>query len=71
MESYIPSKNFLPEDFVPALRAMADGNILNIDAKNYHAYQHRQWTIKSYGLFEDELVYVDRLIPEDMRNISA
>ncbi|KAL9702902.1 hypothetical protein quinque_006420 [Culex quinquefasciatus] len=46
-------------------------NILNMDAKNYHAWQHRQWAIKSYGLFEDELVYVDRLISEDMRNNSA
>ena len=29
--------------------------ILAKDEKNYHAWQHRQWAIKNFGLFEGEL----------------
>lgn len=46
-------------------------DILRLDAKNYHAWQHRQWVIKEFGLWERELDYVDRLLTEDLRNNSA
>ena len=46
-------------------------NILQLDAKNYHAWQHRQWVIKEFGLWEKELDYVDKLLTEDLRNNSA
>ena len=34
--------------------------ILNLDAKNYHAWQHRQWAIQTFQLFDNELAYIDR-----------
>lgn len=45
--------------------------VLSQDAKNYHAWQHRQWVIKTFSLFDKELEYVDRLLEEDIRNNSA
>lgn len=48
--------------------------VLCIDAKNYHAWTHRQWVLKSVNndkLWLDEKDYVDELIGEDPRNNSA
>ncbi|CAG2059398.1 unnamed protein product, partial [Timema podura] len=44
---------------------------LNQDAKNYHAWQHRQWVLRKFNLFDNELAYVDTLLEEDIRNNSA
>jgi len=41
------------------------------DAKNYHAWQHRQWVIREFDLWDNELDYVDNLLREDLRNNSA
>lgn len=46
-------------------------DILNQDAKNYHAWQHRQWVIQEYKLWDNELQYVDQLLKEDVRNNSV
>lgn len=52
--------------------------ILNEDAKNYHAWSHRQWLIRCSvanhtceSLWEDELKYVHSLLEDDIRNNSA
>lgn len=46
--------------------------ILEGDAKNYHAWAHRQWTQTTFGISEaDELAFVDRLLLSDVRNNSA
>ncbi|KAG0717485.1 Protein farnesyltransferase/geranylgeranyltransferase type-1 subunit alpha [Chionoecetes opilio] len=45
--------------------------IFSQDAKNYHAWEHRQWALRTFKLFEGELDYVDRLLEEDVRNNSA
>ena len=45
--------------------------VLSQDAKNYHAWQYRQWVIKTFELFKAELEYVERLLEEDIRNNSA
>ena len=41
------------------------------DAKNYHAWGHRQWVLRTFGGWEDELAYVEELLQEDLRNNSA
>uniref|UniRef100_A0A2I2ZSI3 Farnesyltransferase, CAAX box, alpha n=1 Tax=Gorilla gorilla gorilla TaxID=9595 RepID=A0A2I2ZSI3_GORGO len=46
-------------------------NILNQDAKNYHSWQHRQWVIQKFKLWDNELQYVDQLLKEDVRNNSV
>ncbi|NXC91272.1 FNTA geranylgeranyltransferase, partial [Cercotrichas coryphoeus] len=46
-------------------------DILNQDAKNYHAWQHRQWVIQEFKLWDNELDYVDQLLREDVRNNSV
>ena len=43
-------------------------DILNQDAKNYHAWQHRQWVIQDFHFWDNELQYVDQLLKEDVRN---
>ena len=45
--------------------------ILQGDAKNYHAWQHRQWVIREFDLWDNELEYVEKLLKEDLRNNSA
>ena len=45
--------------------------VLDEDAKNYHAWGHRQWVIKTCGLWANELGYVDGLLQDDLRNNSA
>lgn len=45
--------------------------MLSSDAKNYHAWQHRQWVLSTFNLFDNELEYVERLLKEDVRNNSA
>ncbi|CAN7939645.1 unnamed protein product, partial [Ixodes hexagonus] len=46
-------------------------SILQMDAKNYHAWQHRQWSISEFDLWDGELDYVSTLLKEDVRNNSA
>lgn len=43
-------------------------DILNQDAKNYHAWQHRQWVIQDFHFWDNELQYVDQLLKEVVRN---
>jgi len=45
--------------------------VLGLDAKNYHAWQYRQWVITTYSFWDKELDYVHKLLMEDMRNNSA
>ena len=45
--------------------------ILSQDAKNYHAWQHRQWAIRKFNTYAGELAYVEILLEEDIRNNSA
>jgi len=45
--------------------------ILARDAKNYHAWQHRQWALKTFQLWENEMAFVERLLEDDIRNNSA
>ncbi|MBN3271898.1 FNTA geranylgeranyltransferase, partial [Polyodon spathula] len=41
-------------------------DILSQDAKDYHAWQHRQWVIQEYKLWDAELEYIDQLLDEDV-----
>ena len=45
--------------------------VLKEDSKNYHAWQHRQWVVSNYSLWDGELEYVDQLLGQDLRNNSA
>ena len=45
--------------------------ILQDDAKNYHAWQHRQWVIREFDLWDNEIEYVEKLLRDDLRNNSA
>ena len=41
------------------------------DEKNYHAWQHRQWAVKRFGLFDEELKFTEKLLLSDIYNNSA
>jgi protein farnesyltransferase/geranylgeranyltransferase type-1 subunit alpha len=41
------------------------------DSKNYHSWQHRQWVIRTYNLWDQELSFIEQLLNEDLRNNSA
>jgi len=56
--------------------------MLQSDSKNYHAWSYRythckltdwfrQWVVKTFGLWANELQDMERLISEDIRNNSA
>ena len=55
----------------PLLELEFSASILALDAKNYHTWQHRQWVIKEFKLWENELEYVNKLLADDIRNNSA
>ena len=37
------------------------------DQKNYHAWQHRQWVLQAFSLYQGELDFIERLILDDIR----
>jgi protein farnesyltransferase/geranylgeranyltransferase type-1 subunit alpha len=41
------------------------------DAKNYHAWAHRQWLVRTFNLWSLELGVVELLLAADIRNNSA
>ena len=45
--------------------------ILRKDAKNYHAWQHRQAMVSDFNMWDNELAFVSTLLEEDVRNNSA
>jgi protein farnesyltransferase/geranylgeranyltransferase type-1 subunit alpha len=58
-----------PADFDGELEFVS--RVLSEDAKNYHAWGHRQWFMKKFSMWEGELDYLDTLLTEDLRNNSA
>ncbi|ODM88605.1 Protein farnesyltransferase/geranylgeranyltransferase type-1 subunit alpha [Orchesella cincta] len=46
-------------------------DILSYDAKNYHAWQHRQWILSIFKEYAGEMDYVNFLLTDDVRNNSA
>ena len=41
------------------------------DAKNYHAWAHRQWVVRTYNLWQGEYGIIEELLDADVRNNSA
>lgn len=41
------------------------------DAKNYHAWAHRQVVVAAAGDWQAERQYLEKLLQEDVRNNSA
>jgi protein farnesyltransferase/geranylgeranyltransferase type-1 subunit alpha len=41
------------------------------DQKNYHAWAHRQWVLKTFQLWDGEIAFVESLLQRDRRNNSA
>jgi protein farnesyltransferase/geranylgeranyltransferase type-1 subunit alpha len=41
------------------------------DRKNYHAWSHRQWVVKTFNLWDDEINFVKEMLDLDIRNNSA
>lgn len=48
---------------------VADG--LRDEPKNYHAWGYRQWVVRTYGLWDEELAFTEELIEHDPFNNSA
>ena len=44
---------------------------LAADAKNIHAWSHRMWCVRAFGLWAEELAYTEAMIDADVRNNSA
>jgi len=58
-------------DFLGKRELQLTAALLRKDAKNYHAWQHRQWVVSVFGGYNDELEYTTGLINSDVRNNSA
>lgn len=41
------------------------------DSKNYHVWSYRQWLVRHFYLWDQELPYIESLLEEDVRNNSA
>lgn len=46
-------------------------NVFINDAKNYHSWSHRQWVLRTFGGWEGELDFCDKLLQQDIYNNSA
>ena len=46
-------------------------DVLATDAKNYHAWSHRQWLVQSASKWDGEITFVNGLLDQDARNNSA
>lgn len=44
---------------------------LDADAKNYHAWAHRQVVVAASGTWQQEMDYLEKLLQQDVRNNSA
>lgn len=55
----------------PSKELYFSASILELDAKNYHTWQHRQWVIKEFKLWKNEMEFVNKLLADDIRNNSA
>ena len=55
----------------PSKERATIAKMLESDGKNYHAWQHRQWVVRTYKLWDGELEFVDELLMRDLRNNSA
>lgn len=56
----------LPATEIPFLARM-----FSKDAKNYHVWSYRQWLVRHFSLWDNELSYVESLLQADVRNNSA
>ena len=65
MRHYRTHIHSFPLTFINIFSFIAE--ILEKDEKNYHAWQHRQWVVKEFGLWQNELEYVDTLLGADIR----
>lgn len=45
--------------------------VLNVDAKNYHAWSYRQWIVAQVKGWESEVAFARQCIDKDVRNNSA
>ena len=45
--------------------------MLEEDAKHYHAWSHRLWAVREFGLWGGEAAFAARFIDDDVRNNSA
>ena len=65
--------NLLERFAEPEIKYVA--TVLEADGKNYHAWSHRQWLLRTYDnddkIWTHELAYTDELIGKDIRNNSA
>ena len=55
----------------PSQELLLTGAVLDEDSKNYHAWQHRQWVVRTFKLWDGELDFVEKMLTEDLRNNSA
>lgn len=47
------------------------GQCLRVDAKNYHAWSHRQAVVGAFQLWHQELAFVEALLQDDPANNST
>lgn len=45
--------------------------VFDSDAKNYHAWSYRVWLVERFGLWQNEMKEVERLLDEDVCNNSV
>ena len=49
----------------------ASAATLAVDAKNYHAWAHRQALVAAWDLWDEELAFTEAVLEDDVRNNSA
>lgn len=61
----------LPCTPLPCTPCRVSAEALEADAKNYHAWAHRQVVVAAAGSWQQEMDYLEELLRQDVRNNSA
>jgi len=56
---------------LPCQEMEAASATLAVDAKNYHAWAHRQALVAAWDLWDEELAFTEAVLADDVRNNSA
>ena len=58
-------------DRLPITETTFLDKVFKKDAKNYHVWSYRQWLVRHFGIWDDELPTIEKLLDDDVRNNSA
>merc|ERR1712096_200498 len=75
----IKRSSSMPEDAAKEMKIFAEREVeyhqhvmsVNDDWKNYNGWSHRHFIVAKFGLWENEMKFIEDMLRDDIRNNSA